>query len=224
MKVRELFESQSDKEIHAVIREWRKHYKTASYKKEPFGNYEITPNGIDHKAKHLTIYDFMLDENGELPIKFWRCNSLNIFLPDPNRLKSFKNFPEIISRQIKINPYTSAFDSAYDINIDSLEGIPRHIAGGSFNLLHFPKLSLHNVHKHIDFFERLSIPSSYKGPLLGILRIKDLRNTKNQLDSHSNTRTKAACEIINKHLNSGKDILDCQEDLIDAGLTEYAKL
>jgi len=33
-----------------------------------------------------------------------------------------------------------------------------------------------------------------------------------------------ALKIINKHLLSERDILDCQEDLITAGLKEYAKL
>jgi len=66
-------DKQSDKEIHALIRSWRQPYKDyAKYLKTTFGNYEITPNGIHHKGKILYIFPFMLNEQGELPIKFWR--------------------------------------------------------------------------------------------------------------------------------------------------------
>lgn len=224
MKISELFESNSDKEIHAVIREWRKHYRDAGYRKEPFGNYEITAKGIDHKAKHLYIYDFMLNDNGELPIKFWRCNALEIVVHNSERLKSFKNFPEIISRQRTINPYDAAFESAYDINISSLEGIPRWMGGGSFSLGHFPKLSLHNIHKHMDFAERVHLPGSYTGPLLGFLKMPYMNHSAKQLSSHHKTRTGLAVEIINKHMNSGKNIIACQEELFKNDLDEFAQL
>jgi hypothetical protein len=226
MKIKELFESTSEenKRIHDIIRGWRQQLKNERWSKEAFGTYEITPNGIDHKGKHLNICHFMLDENGELPIKFWRCNAITIYLQDPNQLKSFKNFPEIISRQNPINSLDSALEANHDINIDSLEGIPRIMGGGRFSLTHFPKLSLHNIHKHIDRADEIYLGTSYKGPLLSILKMKYQDKSHTIRGGTIGSPLEQATKIINKHMATGKNIIACQKELYDNDLDEYAEL
>jgi hypothetical protein len=211
-----------EKYYHKVIRNWREQCPTASYKKAPFGKYKITPDGIEHLSKTLNIYDFMLDDNGELLLKFSKCNSLEIFIYDKDKLKSFKNFPDEIVRNQKLQAYTAAFSSAYDCDVSSLEGIPCIIGGGLCSFLHFPKLNLSNINKHIDYIQELSLHYKYKGPLLSILRLKNINRIQPTISNQFELNH--AIEIINKHLRNEKDILECQEELITNGLRQYAKL
>jgi hypothetical protein len=211
-----------EKYYHKVIRTWREQCPTASYKKAPFGKYKITPDGIEHQSKCLAIYDFMLDDNGELLLKFSKCNSLEIVIINKNVLKSFKNFPDSIVRNIKLGYYDQAFCSTYDCNVSSLEGIPKIIGGGLFSLHHFPNISLANVNKHINNIDSLSLYGGYKGPLLSLLLVKHFYIIQSAISSE--VELNHAIKIMNKHLRKDRDVLECQEELITNRLKQYAKL
>jgi hypothetical protein len=101
--------------------------------------------------------------------------------------------------------------------ITSLEGAPEYV-GGNFNCNFNTKLtSLHNVHKYIKSIG--GHLDAYDCPInscvLGLLKIKNLRGV---ILSNKNVEN-----IIIKYLPEG-DIIECQAELIEAGLDEYAKL
>ena len=86
-----------------------------------------------------------------------------------------------------------------------------------------PNTSLKDISKHVSGIETLTVRNCQNATgLLGLVNLKnvgylDLRANKN---AHTLLQAEA---IIQKHLQNGQDILECQEELIDAGLKEYAK-
>lgn len=101
--------------------------------------------------------------------------------------------------------------------LTSLEGAPSSVGQyfyGRDNRL----TSLHNIHKQIKHigggvnFEDNLIESH----VLGLLLIDGL--TICHLDN------KLVEDIINKHLKGDRDVFACQEELIEAGLEEFAQL
>lgn len=119
----------------------------------------------------------------------------------------------------------------------SLKGAPRRV-GGSFNCqnnqltslegaatligAHFSCIdnkltSLKDVHKHIHMIRGnfYCTRNPIKSHVLGLLKIKGLHCVL--IDDNK------VEDIINKYLPEG-DIFACQQELIDAGLEEYAQL
>ena len=102
--------------------------------------------------------------------------------------------------------------------LTSLEGAPSHV-GGDFYCAFNELTSLKDVHKHIAEIKGIfyAIDNPIKSHVLGLLLIKGLRVA--QLD---NTQV---AEILNKHLGKGRvGMLMAQEELIEAGLEEFAQL
>ncbi len=109
------------------------------------------------------------------------------------------------------------FDCSHN-NLTSIEGAPSHVDGG-FSCSHNKLTSLKDVHKHIT--EIKGIVCALKNPInshvLGLLLIKGI--TKVRLDN------KQVEEILNRHLGKGRvGMLMAQEELIEAGLEEFAQL
>lgn len=80
-------------------------------------------------------------------------------------------------------------------------------------------ISLHGIGK--DYLKSIGGVLSLKGNkieshVLGLLRLERLDHVG--LDNYD------VMSIINKHLHHGKDILDCQEELIQFGFKNFAKL
>jgi hypothetical protein len=237
-KITELFEVAKPKNnVSTLLHSWRDEYKEqigVKVRKETFGTYKVEPYGIVHKAKRLVIYDFMLDANGELPVKFFSCNSLEI---NTNKLTSFKNFPEQILRDIHINTFDPSFgkglshDGGNISKITSLEGFPSTITGPHLlNLQMFPNLSFRNADKYMT---RLSgaiiiINKNYVGPLLGFLKIKwppqSIEIVSDTVDGSKFSNGNIAGKIITKYLKGSKDAWKCQEELMDNDLHEYAEI
>ena len=84
--------------------------------------------------------------------------------------------------------------------------------------------SLKGIDKHISevqgriYFNANKIKSN----VLGLLRIKGVTEISTSADYRKQHGWKLE-EILNDHLRKG-DIMDCQDELIDAGFEEYAKL
>lgn len=106
-------------------------------------------------------------------------------------------------------------------NITSLKGAPEYV-GGNFNCAYNNISSLHNIHNIIKYIGgRLILPETARSNVLGVVLIKGL-----QLIGFYNPSKKQhqVESIINKHLKGDRDIHACQEELLEAGLTEFAKL
>ena len=100
--------------------------------------------------------------------------------------------------------------------LTSLEGSPKHV-GGNF-LCYANKLtSLEGIHEQIVEIngEANFKQNPIKSHVLGLLLIKGLKSVK--FDN------KQLANVINKYLPLG-DIMECQNELIDDGLEEFAQI
>ena len=105
-----------------------------------------------------------------------------------------------------------------DNQLTSLEGVPSHV-GGDFNCQNNELTSLKGIHAQIKEIggRCLAANNPIKSHVLGLLLIKGITNV-----SLDNTEVQ---DILNKHLGKGRaGMLQAQEELIEAGLEEYAKL
>lgn len=88
-------------------------------------------------------------------------------------------------------------------------------------------LSLRNISKYIDEINGHAsfIMCENDGYVLDLLNIKNLRGVKfcEAATWEKDTKLYKVQEIINRYLPNG-DIFDCQSELMDAGLEEYAAL
>ena len=105
--------------------------------------------------------------------------------------------------------------------LESLEGCPRYVVS-DFYIKNCGLTNLHNIHKHIDYIgDTLYVTlNPIKSHILGILKIDGLWSV--WLDN------KEVTKILHKYLKGipvrERDILACQQELIDAGFEEYAQL
>ena len=100
--------------------------------------------------------------------------------------------------------------------LSTFDGIPPVLSGTiCLSENHFE--TLHHIHKHIlELSGILMIEHNrIKSHVLGLLKIKKLIRV---VFDNKNVE-----DIINKYLPEG-DILECQQELIDAGFEEYAQL
>ena len=108
------------------------------------------------------------------------------------------------------------FDAACNV-ITSLDGIPSFIDGHAY-MFNNKIASLHNIHKQIKhlngYFNAKSNPIT--SHVLGLLLIDGLKGV--WMD-HLQVET-----ILNDHIQGDRDIFACQEELIEAGLEDFAKL
>lgn len=129
-------------------------------------------------------------------------------------------------------------------DLTSLEGAPQEIKyfNCSNNRLssfeHFPKRvyhidfsennfsTFHNIHKYILEAERLSFNANgVSSSILGLLLISKLNSIF--YNNSQNEDMVKAMSILRKYLpnNNGRQtVIDCQKELIEAGLQEFAKL
>ena len=162
--------------------------------------------------------------NSELPFQLNKVQS--IMIKDAT-FSSFRNFPRIIAGPITLQSNYKAISLANNSNssfnnISSLEGITP-ILPGAVELDFCHNLNYSRVNKHLKEVDNIiSISHKYIGPILDFLNIKKL-SLVYQL-GNSDLPLENALYIITKHLQGDRDILDCQEELIQAGLREYAKL
>lgn len=107
--------------------------------------------------------------------------------------------------------------------IQSFEGAPEIIKGslvanGCLNVH-----SLHNIHKHVkEIGGHFLIPETVATSILGLLKIRNL--TSAPLFSEMSEELMKAGAIVNRHLKGDRNIHACQEELLEAGLKEFARL
>lgn len=106
--------------------------------------------------------------------------------------------------------------------ITSLEGAPSYV-GKDFICYATKMTSLHDIHKNVKHIGReCYLSGTIRSHILGVMFIKGLK--KIEFLSAAVFEQKEAERIINKHLKGDRNVHACQEELIDAGLSEYAKL
>lgn len=238
MKIAELLQeapkvSEETKRVRAIIKQWREEIKAnPQFGESAFGQFELTPdNHIIHKGRALVVRDYMLDENGELPIKIHSCYKLVVATP---KLKSFKNFPDIILRDYRNKVGFGRFEWSLNFggvysnddrytHITSLEGITPNVQGG-IDMSMLEKVNFSNVDKYIKSCPVVAIDRDYVGPLLGFLKIPNLLRITGPSFENATTKCQKACAIITKHLQDKRSILACQQELMKANLLEYAKI
>ena len=109
--------------------------------------------------------------------------------------------------------------------LTSLEGAPKKI-NGNLICTNNPITSLKDIHKIIEEIKNFMIvPSSIESNILGVLKIKNLQNF-NFFGKDGKYKKNEISNIINKYLPNpnASQILDCQNELIEAGFEEYAEL
>jgi len=125
-----------------------------------------------------------------------------------NRLTSLEGAPSYVHRGF----------SCINNQLTSLKGAPSYV-GGDFYCTNNRLTSLKDVHRQITEIRGVFAcrQNPIKSHVLGLLLIKGI--TEIRLDRMH------VEEIVNKHLGKGRaGMLQAQEELIEAGLEEYAQL
>lgn len=132
-------------------------------------------------------------------------------LIDSPSLASLEGMPEKI-HQVRIN----------NAKIKSLDHISKEIS--ELSLTNCQNLnSLSGVNKHFAKLEKIRINGQQKiTNILSLLKIKSLKSAAYE-GFKCDRQTRDAFDILDAHLPS-HDILSCQDELIESGLSEFAKL
>jgi hypothetical protein len=87
-----------------------------------------------------------------------------------------------------------------------------------------PLLALDSV-EELTFSTAIYYPDAWKTGVLTLLKMPHLKKIKllGQPSSDSSKALRAALDIVQKHLTE-KDISECMDELMEAGLKEYARL
>jgi hypothetical protein len=159
----------------------------------------------------------------------------HLFVDNCPRLRSLEGLPKSMKQSLTLKNLIlpdltgapSSVNALYieDCKIGSIDGIPERIFGDlSFDDTMI--MSLHDIHKKVKlingsiYMQRTTITEC----VLGLLLIKGIKavyvdNAKSDL--------RMVMHIINKYLKepmSKQRMIDCQNELIDAGFEEYAQL
>ena len=166
------------------------------------------------KIKYTINPQGLIDVNGDVNISVKKLTSIPVqfghvsgyFYCDNNNLTSLQGAPQSVS----------GYFACYGNKLTSLQHAPQSV-GGNFNCDNNNLTSLHDIHKQIKYIKgKFVCDNKIKSHILGLLLIKDLK----ELDG-----IKEVEDIINKHLFAGDhDVHMCQEDLIQAGFPEMARL
>jgi hypothetical protein len=124
-----------------------------------------------------------------------------------NKLTTLKGSPKIVNGDF----------NCYWNKLTNLDFCPK-IINGAFSCSVNPITSISGLHKQCKLIGKtLYLPNSVTSGLLSILLIKNLKEIRFQ-------NTILVQNIINKHLESDRNITKCQMELIDSGFEEYATL
>jgi hypothetical protein len=218
----DLTDAEVKREIKVIIsdKKYAKDTDSSGVKHHPFGKHKVINGKVEHLSDTLYINSTMVDIHGVLRVPFRSAKSVSVI---SWKLCSFINFPEVIT-----GPGFYGLDYCGNTSggnhINSWEGFPKNISGNvQLTSKKYEKLS---YSKFNTICQRINgdigIQPKYEGPLLSMLLVKDLERVGTTFQA-SKAQWNAA-NIITAHLKSGRDIIDCKEELMNAGYKEYAKL
>ena len=220
MKIKELFETQttsddqmSKDEILAIIDEWR---SRSAFTHDYYDKIEVAKDGtVSCNMQKFQITERMLTPEGTLPFKISRAKCIHVYT---SALSSFKNFPEYIE-----TPKSSKIDAlkleGRFSKLTSLESIPKYCQG-VLNLWEAHNISFANVHNHILEADKIYVAGTKPSPILGFLKIKNLKTVSASSDSSEDFER--AIDILNEFLPNGS-ILACANKLRIEKLLDYAQ-
>lgn len=156
-------------------------------------------------------------KDGKIPLMYKKVTVHGSFRCEYTKITSMENFPNKIERECLVENNTL---------LTSFEFGPMEFNSGYF--YDNPVTSLTGIGKKYfrTVYDALYLPGSVKQNVLGILLINNLQFfafDKVQIDDEDNEDLAHSQLILNDHLKS-KDIMECREELVQAGLKEFAKL
>ncbi len=226
----------SVKEVHERIRAMRKRseyrdWTNGELKTRTFGKYKVNPDLSVSLLRELIVDDWMLDNEGRLPVQFDSSGPVRVYTKNLTTMVGFpRNVIAAASRSFVGGNSKALSFAITPINLRDLEGFPKVCyAGVDLSMMDVWKnFTLKGFHKHAEaIYGTITVPKSYEGPILSLLYVKGLAGIWMSASmSTSSPKLKLAASILNKHLDGGKgnNVLECQEELISAGLKEFAKL
>ena len=192
----------------------------------------INDKKITEKTKSETwLGDFVCDNNKLTTLKGAPVSVGGGFYCSNNQLTSLEGAPTSVGGDFwcyknKLTSLEGApasvvgyFDCDYN-QLTSLEGAPASV-GGYFGCSHNQLTSLTNIHKILkqmngNFY---AYNNPLKSNVIGLLLVNGCKEV--QMDN------KQVEEIMNRHLKSAFGhlrVLECQSEMLDAGLEEWAEL
>ena len=163
-------------------------------------NYTIRFNGIVDVSGGVDLRSFKV---ATFPVQFGHIGGY--FYCDGGNILSLQGAPQSVDGYFYCN----------DSSITSLEYAPQSV-GSSFYCARTKIISLHNIHNQIKHIDGTFFGGYAATHLLGLLLIDGI--TKFNIDNDGPIDA-----IFNKYRGTG-DILSAQDELIDAGFIEQARL
>lgn len=130
---------------------------------------------------------------------------------------SLKGLPETMGSPLDINANSVVFDYFPRIIHDQI-----YFGDDTTGLS-----TLTGIGKVAGTVDSIFLNKSIKSNVLGLLKFKFAENIVDCIccsGSMTITPLSTTCEIMSRHAHGDADLLDCQEELIKAGLKEFAKL
>lgn len=233
MKLKELYESSDDNKIlsllddYGITKEKVEVHQDGSISAEKnikFDNKHFDDNVLPFKFKKVDG-QFSIVNTGLMSLEGCPEVITDTFIASANLFKDLKHFPKKVKgatlshNQIKNFEGVGEIDSliANSCKIDSLKGLPD---GMSYLELRFNErlTSLKDLPKNI---QKLFIDETLFRRDFTQFFIKGVKNI--EVDIFTNHEmTLKILRIVNKHLPNGRaGLIDCQDELIDAGFDEY---
>lgn len=214
------------------IHDFLSRYYVTDYDFDVNGRVGITQNATGDLRRFLRESDAKKYDY-QLPISFYKSSDFELanvktLIGSPEKvygtfdvlyclyLKDFEGVPKDISRDFNVSLLNNI--------IEELKDFPETI-GGSCNLSVGIK-SFHNIHKYCKSVNNSFYINSSKleSSILGLLLVKNV--TDYLYGDRSNKDASQSIVILRNHYKAdgSGDILECQEELIENGFKQFAKL
>jgi hypothetical protein len=128
-----------------------------------------------------------------------------------NQLESLQGAPQMVG----------GYFNCSGNDLKSLQGAPREVGGG-FDCSQNPLESLEGISRIIRTMKgKMYIPHTVTSHILGLARIRGLRKMGRVIGAK---RLQQAIDIIDNNINGKGNIHEAQEQMLEAGLQEFAQL
>ena len=185
---------------------------------------------FDESTENKTFYgNLNASRNNLTSLKGSPKEVVGFFYVYGNKLQDLVGAPTKIIKSFKstLPGMQTSFGCSSNEQLTSLKGIPEYLEGGADFRGCTSLTSISGLGSHLKHCEELNFAGCpIKSGVLSLFKIKGLTKVtfvepgdSTPLDEDL---TKVE-EIVNKHLASG-DAMECQDELLDVGLSEYAKL
>ncbi len=208
MKLKHLFESNSSIGVYKIVIDYASIEMSATAVKDRI---ELTSRQWKEEGSTVEFSIARMTSTPRISIMSNSASALDSVIDDMKQIG-------IISDTFKA---TGVRYEVENITENDFSKLPKEV-NGDVSIQGDKLESLHDLQKHLTGVNGyLNIFGPLKSSILPILQIKHLKGFVLNIDDKK-TSDKLE-EILKKYLPNG-DILDCQDELIDAGLEEYAKL